>query len=78
MESVNKSAGRFAVPVGVDVKGAAGYPLTGGIPEMLPSEPDYQISVAIAMVNSIGALARVTLAEKVDDAELRSWVAGLS
>ena len=42
VDSVDKSAGRFAVPVGIDVKGAAGYPLTGGIPEMLPSEPDYQ------------------------------------
>lgn len=78
VESADKTAGRFAVPVGIDVKGAAGYPLTGGIPEMLPSEPNYEISVAIAMVNSIGALARVTLADKVDDAQLRSWVAGLS
>lgn len=78
VDSVDKSAGRFAVPVGIDVKGAAGYSMTGGIPEMLPSEPGYETSVAIAMVNSIGALARVTLADQVDDAQLRNWVAGLS
>ena len=59
-------------------RGVTGPPLTGGIPDMLPSEPNYDISVAIAMVNSIGALAQVTLADKFDDAQLRDWVAGLS
>ncbi|TCN35569.1 hypothetical protein EV644_115133 [Kribbella orskensis] len=78
VDSVDQTAGRFAVPVGIDVKGAAGYSMTGGIPEMLPSEPGYETSVAIAMVNSIGDLARVTLADEVDDAELRGWLAGLS
>ena len=78
MGVVDKTSGRFAVPVGIDVKGAAGYSMTGGIPEMLPSEPGYETSVAIAMVNSIGDLARATLADVVDDAELRGWLAGLS
>ncbi|TCM35292.1 hypothetical protein [Kribbella sp. VKM Ac-2568] len=78
VDSVNKTSGRFAVPVGIDVKGAAGYSMTGGIPEMPPTEPGYETSVAIAMVNSIGDLARVTLADQVDDAQLRNWLAGLS
>lgn len=52
--------------------------MTGGVPEMQPGEPSYETSVAIAMVNSSGALARVTLADQVDDAQLRSWLAGLS
>jgi hypothetical protein len=73
-DSVAKAAGRFAVPVGIDVKGAASYSITGGE----PGQPGFETLVSIALVKSDGTLARVTPAGKATDAQLRNWLAELS
>ncbi|TDO34804.1 hypothetical protein EV643_12561 [Kribbella sp. VKM Ac-2527] len=75
---MSKTAGRFEVPVGIDIKGAAGYAITNGVPEMQPGQPGFETLVAIAVVRSDGTIARATLASKATDAQLRNWLRELS
>jgi len=78
VDSVSSTAGRFAVSVGIDIKGSASQSITVGIPEMQPGQPGFENRVAIALVRSDGTLGPVTLADKATDAQLRNWLAGLS
>src|SRR6266498_2621118 len=71
--SVSKSAGTFAVPVGLDFKGAASWVFTGDI-----TGPPDLTQVTIALVASDGTFAHVTPARDVTDANLRTWIAALS
>jgi hypothetical protein len=72
-DSISKSAGTFAVPVGLDFKGVASEMFTGN----LTVPPDLS-QVTIALVASDGTFAHVTPARDVTDAKLRSWIAALS
>ena len=71
--SISKSAGTFAVPVGLDFKGAATWMFTGD-----STVPPDLTQVTIALVASDGTFAHVTPAREVTDANLRNWVAALS
>jgi hypothetical protein len=72
-DSISKSAGTFAVPVGLDFKGVASEMFMGTVIE--PPDP---AKVTIALVTSNGAFPHVTSASEVSDTDLRSWIAGLS
>jgi hypothetical protein len=71
--SISKSAGTFAVPVGLDFKGAASWVFLGDI-----TVPPDLTQVTIALVASDGTFAHVTPASEVTDANLRNWIAALS
>ncbi|MEU4294934.1 hypothetical protein AB0E63_42495 [Kribbella sp. NPDC026596] len=71
--SISKSAGTFAVPVGLDFKGAASWAFSGDV--MVP--PDLT-QVTIALVASDGTFAHLTPAREATDANLRDWIAALS
>ena len=71
--SISKSAGTFAVPVGLDFKGAATWMFTGD-----STVPPDLTQVTIALVASDGTFAHVTPAREVTDANLRNWIAALS
>ena len=71
--SISKSAGTFAVPVGLDFKGAATWMFTGD-----STVPPGLTQVTIALVASDGTFAHVTPAREVTDANLRNWIAALS
>jgi hypothetical protein len=72
--SASKSAGKFAVPVGLDFKGtAAGQMFMGAVPD--PPDP---MQVTIALVASDGSSPLVTPAREVTDATLRASIAALS
>ena len=71
--SISKSAGTFAVPVGLDFKGAASSVFTGDI-----TVPPDLTQVTIALVASDGTFAHVTPARELTDANLRNWIDALS
>ncbi|MGY4766954.1 hypothetical protein ACXC9Q_08550 [Kribbella sp. CWNU-51] len=71
--SISKSAGTFAVPVGLDFKGAASWVFSGD-----STVPPDLTQVTIALVASNGRFAHVTPAREVTDANLRNWIAALS
>ena len=71
--SISKSAGTFAVAVGLDFKGAASWVFSGDI-----TVPPDLTQVTIALVASDGTFAHVTPAREVTDANLRNWIAALS
>jgi hypothetical protein len=71
--SISKTAGSFAVPVGLDFKGVA----TGMFMRDITVPPDLT-QVTIALVASDGTFAQVTPAREVTDANLRNWIAALS
>jgi hypothetical protein len=73
-DSISKSAGKFAVPVGLDFKGVASEMFMG----TTVIEPPDPKQVTIALVASDGTFAHVTSARDVTDAKLRSWIAALS
>jgi hypothetical protein len=72
-ESVAKSAGRFEVPVGIDIKGGAAYQITtaAGV------EPFTTRTTAVGFVHSDGTLAQVTT-DAATNEELRSKIDELS
>ena len=72
-DSISKSAGTFAVPVGLDFKGAASAMFMGNI-----TGPADLTQVTIALVASDGTFAHVTPAREVTDATLRNWITTLS
>jgi hypothetical protein len=71
--SISKSAGTFAVPVGLDFKGAASWVFSGD-----STVPPDLTQVTIALVASDGTFAHVTPVREVTDANLRTWIAALS
>ena len=78
LDSVSKTAGRFPVPVGIDVKGGAGLAITQEISGVQPWDPGFDKVVSIAMFASDGTLQRAVVADKATDADLRAWLARLS
>jgi hypothetical protein len=72
-DSISKSAGTFAVPVGLDFKGVASEMFTDDI-----TGPPDLTQVTIALVASDGTFPHVTPAREVTDANLRNWIAALS
>jgi len=73
-DSISKSAGTFAVPVGLDFKGVASEMFMGST----ITEPPDLTQVTIALVTSDGTFAHVTSARDATDANLRNWIAALS
>jgi hypothetical protein len=73
-DSISKSAGTFAVPLGLDFKGVASEMFMG----TTITEPPDPTEVTIALVASDGTFPHVTPARDVTDAKLRSWIAALS
>jgi len=71
--SISKSAGTFAVPVGLDFKGAASSVFTGDV-----TVPPDLTQVTIALVASDGTFAHVATAGEMTDANLRKWIDALS
>jgi hypothetical protein len=78
LDSVAKTAGPFAVPVGIDVKGAAVGQIVASLPELIPPEGSTETESAVALVGSDGVVAHVMPPEDADDAQLRSWLGDLS
>ena len=78
VDSVARTAGPFAVPVGIDVKGAAVGSIVGGLPELIPPEGSTETESAIALVGADGVVVHVLPPEEADDAQVRTWLGGLS
>jgi hypothetical protein len=72
--SASESAGKFAVPVGLDFKGAAASEMFMGA----ITDPPNPTRVTIALVASDGSIPLVTPAAEVTDATLRTSIAALS
>lgn len=73
-----KTAGPFAVPVGIDVMGAADGQIVQDLPLLIPPEGSTETAAAIALVQSDGTVPHAVQAEDASDAQLREWLDAMS
>jgi hypothetical protein len=71
-DHASRAAGRFPVPVAVDIKGAAGYQIT----QAAGVEAGKATPVAVGFIASNGTLAHV-VTDTATDEELRDQIVGL-
>jgi hypothetical protein len=77
-DSVSRSVGTFQVPVGIDIKGAAGYSFTRLVEEIQPGQPGHLVRTAVALIRSDGTVDRVETDGTATDAQLRAWIGALT